>query len=214
MDTKTNQLRPSTNLRPQRFPSDLDWSPTKRFDSLDQLFNFVNMECEDAIHWYYEKKKSKAILGYWLRLGAIVAVAAAGLIPIIGILCSKDRVPCLSPAWATVSLAIAALLISLDRFGGYTSGWVRYVRTAQIMTSLQGDFLHDWQVHRHDRQAQTSEETNIKITQDGISMCKKFLQSVNTLVQSETSVWAQEFQQALMEVDRGSKSRSDESNNG
>jgi hypothetical protein len=172
------------------------------------------MECEDAIHWYYEKKKSKAILGYWLRLGAIVAVAAAGLIPIIGILCSKDRVPCLSPAWATVSLAIAALLISLDRFGGYTSGWVRYVRTAQIMTSLQGDFLHDWQVHRHDRQAQTSEETNIKITQDGISMCKKFLQSVNTLVQSETSVWAQEFQQALMEVDRGSKSRSDESNNG
>jgi hypothetical protein len=91
-----------------------------------------------------------------LRLGAILAVAVAGLIPLIGELLKRNDKLWLSPAWATVALALAGLLIAIDRFGGYTSGWIRYVRTAQKLTSLQGEFRLDWEEYRRTSLADTS----------------------------------------------------------
>jgi len=35
-----------------------------------------------------------------------------------------------------VALAVTVLLVALDHVGGYTSGWVCYVRTAQALTRL------------------------------------------------------------------------------
>ena len=104
------------------FPKTLDWSPTKQQESLDQLYLFVVNECAASINWYYQKKRSKSLLGFLLRLGAILAVAVAGLIPLIGELLKRNNKLWLSPAWVTVALALAGLLIAIDRFGGYTSG--------------------------------------------------------------------------------------------
>ena len=201
-------LQKKEDLISQAFPKDLNWNPNERYLSLEHIYEFVDKECDKAIQWYYFRKKSKSRLGYILRVGAILAVAVAGIVPIIGEICRKDdKVPCISPAWATVSLALAALLIALDRFGGYTSGWVRYVRTAQRLTILQGEFRLDWEEHRHSR---IEENMDIEITKHGLLLCKKFLQSVNLEVQTETNAWAQEFQQALMEVDKQSKPASGE----
>ncbi|PSN10786.1 hypothetical protein C7271_25490, partial [filamentous cyanobacterium CCP5] len=163
------------DLLPQSFPQQLDWSPSEAFASLESLYGFVNKECERAIQWYYVSKISKSRIGYLLRAGAIVAVAIAGIIPIIGEICKQENVPCISPAWATVALAVAALLIGLDRFGGYTSGWIRYIRTAQRLNILQGDFRHDWEAHRLERLNQTVDK---ELTQRGIVLCKSFLQAV------------------------------------
>lgn len=105
-------------------------------------------ECAASIDWYDRKKWSKSLLGFLLRLGAILMVGVGGLIPLIGELLKRNGIPGISPAWATVALALAALLIAIDRFGGYTSGWIRYIRTAQSLTRLKGEFLMDWQEHR------------------------------------------------------------------
>jgi hypothetical protein len=144
------------NLQPMGFPKTLDWSPDKQQESLDQLYLFVVNECLASINWYYHKKRSKSLLGFLLRLGAILAVAVAGLIPLIGELLKRNDKLWLSPAWATVALALAGLLIAIDRFGGYTSGWIRYVRTAQKLTSLQGEFRLDWEEYRRTSLADTS----------------------------------------------------------
>jgi SMODS and SLOG-associating 2TM effector domain 2 len=196
------------DLDSQVFPPDLKWSPNERFVSLEKIYEFVDKECGRAIQWYYFSKINKRRFGYTLRAGAIVAVAVAGIVPIVGEIFKKENgVPYISPAWATVSLALAALLIALDRFGGYTSGWVRYVRTAQRLTILQGDFRLDWEEHRHSR---IEENIDSEITKHGLLLCKKFLQAVNSEVQTETNAWAQEFQQALMEVDKKSNAGSGE----
>ena len=99
-----------------------------------------------------------------------------------------------------MALAIAALFVALDRFGGYTSGWVRYVRTAQRLTLLQADFRLNWEEYRFRCPQLTAEETR-----EGILLCLTFLRNVNLEIQNETNAWAQEFQQALLEVDNLSK---------
>jgi hypothetical protein len=191
------------DLIAEGFPRKLDWHTEQRWNSLDLLYDFVIRECEKAVNWYYLSKKSKSWLGYILRAGSTLAIAVAGVIPIIGEIYERsDGSPLISPAWATVALAIAALFVALDRFGGYTSGWVRYVRTAQRLCILQADFCLDWEEYRFRCPQLTAEETR-----EGILLCRTFLQNVNLEVQNETSAWAQEFQQALLEVDGLSKSK-------
>ena len=100
--------------------------------SLEKLYQFVNAECARAITWYFQKKRNKRIFGSLFRVGAILALAVSGIIPVLGEIYEVDDVPRISPAWATIALACAALLISLDRYGGYTSGWIRYMRTGLL----------------------------------------------------------------------------------
>ena len=60
---------------------------------------------------------------------------------------------------------------SFDR----TSGWVRYVRTAQALTRLKGAFHLDWEVQRQDRLQQPEDPEQVKAA---IQLCRKFLQGV------------------------------------
>ncbi len=183
------------------FPRNLDWHTDQRWESLTLLYDFVAQECGNAIQWYYASKRIKSRIGYFLRAGSILAIAIAGVIPIIGEIYEwPDGSPLLSPAWATVALAIAALCVALDRFGGYTSGWVRYVRTAQRLTVLQADFRLSWEEYRLRCPHLSAEETS-----EGILLCLHFLRNINLEIQNETNAWAQEFQQALLEVDSLSK---------
>ncbi|MEM1369551.1 MAG: SLATT domain-containing protein [Cyanobacteria bacterium P01_H01_bin.15] len=122
---KSKTLPVVQNLRSLTFPSQLDWSPNQIAASLESVYEFVNNECREAIGWYYHKKRSKKFLGVFLRIGAIFAAAVAGVIPIIGEIFKEGDVPLISPAWSTIFLAIAAVLVALDQFGGATSGWVR-----------------------------------------------------------------------------------------
>ena len=192
------------NLQPMGFPRTLDWSPAKQQESLEQLYLFVVNECAVSINWYYHKKRSKSLVGFLLRLGAILAVAVAGLIPLMGELLKRDDKLWLSPAWATVALALAGLLIAIDRFGGYTSGWIRYVRTAQKLTSLQGEFRLDWEEYRR---TSLEDISGADRTKEGIHLCRKFLLAVYTQVRLETDLWAQDFQQALQTVNRHADSQ-------
>jgi hypothetical protein len=199
------------NLQPMGFPKALDWSPAKQQESLEQLYFFVMEECAASINWYYRKKGSKSLLGFLLRLGAILAVAVAGLIPLIGELLKRNGIPGISPAWATVALALAGLLIAIDRFGGYTSGWIRYIRTAQMLTSLQGEFRLDWEEYRRSSLEETSGADR---TKEGINLCLTFLRAVCAQVRLETDLWAQDFQQALQTVNRNADAQSRSENGG
>ena len=121
------------DLTPGGFPADLKWTQDDATESLEKLYQFANNECKRAIDWYFNKKRSKRIAGYASRVGAILALAVSGLIPILGEIYKTNDIPSISPAWATVALAIVAIFVALDRLGGYTSGWVRYVRTGQTL---------------------------------------------------------------------------------
>lgn len=96
-----------------------------------------------------------------------------------------------------MALALAALLIAIDRFGGYTSGWIRYIRTAQTLTRWKGEFLMDWQEHRR---ALCGEPLDSDRTRAGILLCKQFLCRVYEQVRLETDLWAEDVQQALQTV--------------
>jgi len=195
-----------------KFPHDLNWTTENRINSLQRLFGFADTHCTEAIKWYNTSKRSKQTLGYSLRFLSILAVAVAGIIPVMTeIICQQDKEQCISPAWATVAIALAALFVALDRFAGYTSGWVRYVRSAQKLNELQGQFRLDWCMYLHsefenkiDKVADSeNEQSSIYSGKDyGLRLCKDYISSVNSVVSRETDAWAQEFQQILIQFEK------------
>ena len=203
--------RKTRDLIADQFPHDLSWEPAKRLDSLQRLFEFADTHCTRAIQWYNTNKRSKQRLGYSLRFLSIVAVAVAGIIPVMSEnICRQNREECVSPAWSTVFIALAALFVALDRFAGYTSGWVRYVRSAQRLTEIQGQFRLDWCMYLHGeiegnkaRSEDDDDQESAYPSKDyGLRLCKEYINSVNSVVSRETNMWAQEFQQALVQFEK------------
>ena len=196
------------DLTPGDFPHNLGWSEKEVTTSLENLYQFVNNECDRATKWYFGKKRTKRILGYIFRVGAILAIATSGVIPILGEIYEKGDVPGLSPAWATFALAIAGLFVTLDRFGGYTSGWIRYIRTGQALSRLQSNFRIEWE---HQRMILQGGQSDLAKVEEAIKHCRDFLDQVNLIVGAETDEWAQDFQKALIELEKRTKEKTENS---
>jgi hypothetical protein len=113
------------DLKLQGFPLDLDWQATEQEASLEKLRGHLLEHSESCINWYCRSKGPKSFWGVWLRFLSILLIA------------------------------LAALLSGVDRFLGLSSGWVRYVRTAQALTERMNQFQFDWEALRCRRQLQT-----------------------------------------------------------
>lgn len=196
------------DVKPKALPDDLDWSAGKATESLTRLYCFVNEACEEYINWYIMKKPRKKKWAYLLRIAAIFAVTAAGIIPVLAEIETFD----FSPAWSTVLLAVAAVFYSLDKFVGCTSGWIRYIRTQTKLAQLQADFRLKWQVQMCEIQnslktSETSEEGETKTAcpepiKNGIALCSQFLNKVYEVVVAETDQWAEEFKAILKDLEK------------
>lgn len=83
--------------------------------------------------------------------------------------------------------------------GGYTTGWVRYIRTGQALVDLQSDFRLEWEKFRLKSQSSSIDAARVE---EGIDRCKQFLARLHSTVRTETGQWAQEFEKALIELDK------------
>jgi phage terminase large subunit-like protein len=95
-----------------------------------------------------------------------------------------------------------ALFISLDKFGGWTSGWIRYVNTAQQLSQLQSNFKLKWE---QELISLSNAEEYLDVLKESIAILEKFLNSVHDLVRKETDLWVQEFKGVLHELEKGEK---------
>jgi hypothetical protein len=180
---------------------ELSWDQRHANESLDNLFAYVAKKAEDAINWYYAGRKRKRLIGSALRYGVILSTAAAGIIPILGTIYKHNNIPAIEPAWSAIAIAIAALMIAFDKFGDFTSGWVRYILAAQELNQALENFRFTWEIEK----LKLSTPAKTEETQAMIAKCKEFLLQVQAIVDKETQKWVAEFQSAIKEIDEAAK---------
>lgn len=181
------------------------WNFDDPADSLNKLYEKIVGKADDTVSWYQDSKKSKKFGAITFRIFAICLGAIAGVIPVlIQIFQSKNPAGeiWLQPAFASVALAVAAFLIILDRFLGFSAGWMRYVKTFQVVNILIDNFKLDWEI---DSSSWTGGKPTPAQVQATLIRFKTFVQSVNEAVQSETNQWAQEFQSIIAQLDESAK---------
>lgn len=192
----------SKDLRAKSLPA-LNWESSQRAESLRALVEHVVARADEATEWYLNAKWSKRAGAWTFRAGAIILTAAAGILPIVQqIYTGPDGRPFIAPAWASVLVAIAVLLIAFDRFFGFSNGWMRYITAELAIKKAREAFELDWQAALASNGGQPPTDEQVRAI---IAMIRAFADQINTVVTSETAKWIGEFQEALRQIDETTK---------
>jgi hypothetical protein len=189
--------RTSRDIRPREFPQ-LNWSKERTAESLGLLRNYVVEDAQQAIYWYSSKRGFKKRMAQWLRGLAIALTGIGGLMPLVSKLFEVDGRPRFDPIIGAIFLGLAAILILLDKFFGFTSGWVRFMKAEQHIGRLLKGFLFEYDQLRlaWPETGPTSEQTLRCLT-----FCHTLVLDVDGVVQRETDAWVAEFQQVLKQIE-------------
>jgi low affinity Fe/Cu permease len=195
--------QPSPDIRPIDLDS-LYWRPENAPQSLDAVYKYVTGSASQAIDWYLAAKRSKKRWAQRLRVGALIMVAVAGVLPVLSQIFGAGSSVVIQPAWASVALAIAVALIALDRFFGFSSAWARCMATGQAITAALNQFRLDWQ--------QSKSKLSVDgLTQESINhlldLAKALVKTMDDLIKAETSQWVKEFQETLTQIERSAETR-------
>jgi hypothetical protein len=187
----SNFKMPTTNM--------LLWTPEETTQAIEELYNYVTDKAKKAIDWYYFKRNPKRIFGLILRYSSMVFIALAGILPVLITIFDYCKI---NPAWSAIAVSLAVFMIGIDKFGGFTSGWIRYVVAAQKLNQALEEFRFTWESDKHRLAGTTISSEEIKTL---VNNCKIFLQQVQSIVSEETQKWVAEFQSALNDIEAAAK---------
>jgi hypothetical protein len=101
-------------------------------------------------------------------------------------------------------LGVAAALILLDRFFGFSTAWMRYIAAELKIQQLNKEFQLDWEA---DKAAWLGVEPTADQLRSTLARFKAFVTQVNTIVREETDAWIQEFQSTLKQIDEAAEAK-------
>jgi conflict system pore-forming effector with SLATT domain len=185
----------------------LSWQPGHRAESLDVLARQALGQVRGAAAWYDLRRGQKRLWALALRLGAILLFSIAGLLPLLSQVFTDNGKPVIQPVWASVALALAAALVGLDRYFGFSSAWMRFMLSQLSLKSLGDDFELAWQA---ERSAWPDGEPTAEQLSHALESVRHLVATADGMVRDETSAWVTEFQGALKDLDDSLRTRADE----
>jgi hypothetical protein len=170
------------------------------WDSLKKVFAATERQGEAAIKWYRYNIKSKRFGSRFIRLFAIVLASIGALIPLIAQRVGFDS------QWGYFSFATVIVLLGIDRFYGFSTGWVRYLKTQLALERGLSDLRYDWTalVSRVEKQPPVADQI-----QAMLQKLKDFVDFVHLQVEQETETWVLEFQASLSDLMTSVKAQAD-----
>ncbi len=198
-----------SNIRAHQ-TADVMWDNTDVVASLRAVRKGAEDEGQKAIDWYWRKKFWKSGPSQAIQFTALILTAAAGILPVIFQIVKNVRPVTLptnfdSGSIATLCVGVAASLVGLDKFFGYSSGWIRYVLTATSMTKLLHEFRMDWVAIVAASAVPPALEEQEKL----IQRAKDFISAIQGMVLQETKDWANEFQSNMAQMEKDLKAQLD-----
>jgi SMODS and SLOG-associating 2TM effector domain 2 len=196
---------PTTTLDLARVPEvESHWNPDKILESIEVVRRDAKTFANDAVDWYYSKKKSKAHASQICRAFSIVFISIGGLTPVLGsVTAISSKIPGVSE-WGYVFLGLGASLIALDKFSGFSSGWTRYVLTAQVIQKIIYSFELDWTKLQARLGSRAPEQSEVE---EFLQTAKTLYDSILGQVAQETQQWAAEFQQSISDLESMAKAK-------
>lgn len=198
-----SKKRITQDIRPAELGS-LDWGPEHARQSLGVIYQYVVDGTSQAINWYLVARGPKRRWAQRLRVGSIIMVAVAGVLPVLSQILNVGNSVVIQPAWAAVALAIAVALVALDRFFGFSSAWARYIASGQAICAALNQFRLDWQKSSAEFPANGPTQDSINQLLD---LAKTLVMKTDDLIQAETLQWVKEFRETLTEIERSASNK-------
>ena len=190
--------------------SGLSWKDADIENSLRDLREYVETQAQKQIEWYYRKKGIKARMSTSLRFVSILLFVVGGLVPIVKATLPASVTTTLPFDFGQAGyllIGIGAGCIGLDRYFGYSTGWIRYITTAMAIEKSLEEYRLGWtqQLAKMRGNAPTAEQLEALI-----QTCAVFSLAIKSQVEQETKAWVTEFQSNLAQLEKDLQARSDE----
>lgn len=165
-------------------------------ENVQKLFEHTVKHIQDRRDWYNKNASPKKQAAVSVRRTALLLLGLGAVIPIIiDINVALLGNPAIPASVASLVLALGSGLIVFDRFMGYSSAWMRYRSTEMVLGSKLSTFAYDWRMSEEDPEnISTKNYEKIKLLRD-------FLVDIENIVNEETRMWVDEFQQSLSQLD-------------
>ena len=182
----------------------MPWSPDDFVQSIAALADEVRTKANEAISWYVHAKKPKRAGATVIRSLTIASTTSAGILTVLAQL--YDGVPNgelkIHPVWISMALAVAAGLFGIDKFFGFSRGWIRYVSTELKIRTALDEFNMSWPMRVVDWENGIPNAAQAK---EAIVACTSFRAEIDTLVKDETDKWIADFQASIKDLDASTK---------
>jgi hypothetical protein len=191
----------------------LSWKEPDVYASLTTLHEHVENEAQRQIDWYHTKRKVKASISTALRFVAILFLVLGGLVPIVKATLAPETIRRIGFDFGQTGyllLAIAAGCVAMDRFFGYSSGWIRYITTALALEKSLEEFRLEWARHIAKLRGGQPNEAELD---ELIRACETFSLATRTQIEQETKAWVIEFESNLSQLERDLEAKADEVKN-
>ncbi len=103
-----------------------------------------------------------------------------------------------------MAIAIAGVLVLLDRFGGFSTGWPRFIDAMLKIQYAIAEFDLDCAGMQLDC---TKDALSREQTAALIARCKKLVLQVKIIVIDETRKWDHEFKDVLSKLDQAAQKK-------
>jgi SMODS and SLOG-associating 2TM effector domain 2 len=190
--------------------SKLSWKDADIENSLSVLHQYAEDQAQKQNQWYWDKKRAKAHMSMFLRFVAIILFALGGLVPIV-----KATLPATVVAKfpfdfgqsGYLLIGVAAGCIGLDRFFGYSTGWIRYITTAMAIEKSLEEFRLEWTRNMAKMRGTPATPEQLETL---IQTCAAFCLAIKSQVEQETKAWVVEFQTNLSQLEKDLQAKADE----
>jgi hypothetical protein len=195
----------------------INWRENSKLEGLSKLRERAETQAQDAIAWYYDKKRSKNFWSRWLRFWAISLTVLGGLIPLLsaaGIVeavlryygakdaASIQFIELRFNQFGYVLIGLAAGCVAFDRFFGFSTNWMRYIGAAMRIETARINFGFDWE---HLVAPLGGTEPNADEVRKLLDVIQKFSLAIREAIEQETGAWISEFQSNLAQLDKDTK---------
>jgi hypothetical protein len=185
----------------------LSWKDLDIDTSLTVLRRYVESEAQRQITWYFGKIRLKSFASTTLRFVAIALFVVGALVPVLKATLTPDIVKKLPVDFAEAGyllIGIAGGCIALDRFFGYSSGWIRCMTTALALDKSLEEFRMEWA--RNLARLRGGPPSELQLDQLLLT-CETFSLAIRSQVEQETKAWVIEFRSNMAQLERELESK-------
>jgi len=182
----------------------ITWDQQQAREQVNALYAAVQDKVQSTVEWYVRKKRNPSRLSYVLRTMAILFTVLGGICPILqSALPDKILGPVSLNNLGYVLLAFAGGAVLIDKYGGYSTAWMRYINTHLKLDAKLHQFQIEWMIACAQYDLDPAKEpAKLVALMDKLRI---FGIEASELVEQETQAWMVEFQNQLALLQKASE---------
>ncbi len=158
-------------------------------DALKEIYSHVNVMSLNVRDWYWKSISIKKNFSLLVRSLAFILLVCGAVLPILAGIFNEVDCRLKLTQFGVASLAIAGLLEIADRIFGWSTGWLRYIKTAMGMEDRTRKFQLEWANYMNDKIGSLTENDKKPL----FTLAKQFLDDIYIMQIEETDKWVAEF---------------------